>query len=89
MSDGRSEDTIGPTRRNPRNGAVHLAKTEMDSFDIILLSKQISAVKRAFYGSTCPVIRKRKAPPRPAGDVWGVDRVDAARPSVLYASMGP
>ena len=34
---------------------------EMDSFDIILLSKQISAVKRSFYHvRTCPV-RKRKA----------------------------
>ena len=27
-------------------------------------------------------------PLRPAGDVWGVDGVDAARPSVLYASTG-
>ena len=32
----------------------------MDSFDIILLSKQISAMKRSFYVRTCPV-RKRKA----------------------------
>ena len=28
-------------------------------------------------------------PLRPAGDVWGVDGVDAARPSVLYALTGP
>ena len=28
-------------------------------------------------------------PLRPAGDVWGVDGVDAAQPSVLYASTGP
>ena len=27
-------------------------------------------------------------PLRPAGDVWGVDGVDAARPSVLYVSTG-
>ena len=55
----RSED-IGLTLRNPRNNAIRLASPEMDSFDIILLSKQISAVKRAFYVRTCPV-RKRKA----------------------------
>ena len=36
----------------------------MDSFDIILLSKQISAVKRAFYVRTCP-FRKRKAQEAP------------------------
>jgi len=59
MPDGRSED-IGINRRNPRNRADHLALTEMDSFDTILLSKQISAVKRSFYVRTCPV-RKRKA----------------------------
>ena len=40
----RSED-IGITLRNLRNDAIRLASPEMDSFDIILLTKQFWPLK--------------------------------------------
>ena len=53
----RSED-IGLTLRNPRNNAIRLASPEIDSFDIILLTKQFWPLKWAFCVCSSPARKK-------------------------------